>query len=275
LLLVPIGAALWRRGVPGRSVLALLVAASLGTNDPVGVMAAPCALLGVLVEVRGERRWAPACAWVAAALSLLVVWAMWRIDGLLSETPMVAAAIAVWFAAFRTTQTGLRAIAILASALLFSLQSVAAVFDTHRVVSDYPRFDEQTYRDFAPWRARIGVEQTVYFPAFPEMVWLLLHRRSFSGPVGLVFSREAALASAAQENLVRDWGGHDEPNRGDDASRTFAPLAFEKLRAICGEHTIDFVISPDLQPIRGLSVTAPFPFDGLHLYACTDVRGAG
>jgi hypothetical protein len=275
LLLAPLAAALWQRGAAGRGALALLAVAWIGVEDPVAVVAALCALLAVLVDSRGRRGWAQVSALLAWLLAGVFACAVWQVNGLLPEAPLVAATVVLWFAVFRGAPAGSRAAAILVAAAFLGVQAAAAISDARRVDTVYPRYDDATYRAFAAWRERIRPEQTVLFAERPAMVWLVLHRPSYGSYTVALYSRDQALATRDRAEQLRRVYEH-LPAQGSAGSRSGRepPVTLELLRQLCRIAEIDFVVGREGLPLPRLKSQARAPFDGLYLYACADVRPA-
>jgi hypothetical protein len=273
LLLAPLASVLWQRGAAGRGALALLAVAWIGREDPVGVVAALCALLAVFVDCRGSRQWAPVTTWAAGLLAVPLAYAVWSINGLLPETMLAAGIIPAWFAVFRCAHAGPRVIAVVAAATFFGVQAVAAVSGAHRVPALRPSYDDDAYRAFAPWRERIRPDQTVFFPERPEMVWLILHRRSYASYTAVFYSRDVALATRDRLARVRRFYPVSSRHASAGADPLRMPVVtLELLRDACRIPELDFVVTRDELPLPRLPSRAGAPFDALYLYACADAR---
>jgi hypothetical protein len=271
LLLAPVGAALYRRGAAGRGALALLAIAWVAVESPVGAVAALCALIAVIVDVRGNPRWVAVTTWASWLLAATLAWAVWRVDELPPWAPVAVAIVAAWLAVFRTESAALRALAIVGAAIMFGVQAVAAVSGVGRLATFYTSYGEATYQAFAPWRERIRPEQTVYFPGHPDMVLLVLRRRSWESYTAVLFSRDAALAIRERHRqlrrLVKTIPVKDPTNPGTWHE---LDLTVEGLQQVCRVPEIDFVATRDSLPLPHLTSDAPRPIGHVHLYACAD-----
>jgi hypothetical protein len=269
LLFAPLAMALWRRGAASRGVLVLLMLAWIGSEDVLGLPAALLALLALLLDAHPKN--APrAAVWVAWVPVLPLALGMLQVISL-AYLVIPAAAIALgWWAAFRARHFLPRSLAILAACLAFALQVEATAARTPPWT-----FAGETERAFAPWRARIRPDQTVFFPRGWQMAALTLHRRSYKLVSEGVFSRDTALASQDRGERLKiyptDIAGW--VLGGEYGARPALTLPI--LRRLCRTPEIDFVVAPEPLPVPHLTSYAPYPFDGLNLYACSAATPAG
>jgi hypothetical protein len=270
LLFAPVGAALWRRGAAGRGALALLAVAWIAVENPVGSVAALCALIAVIVDTRGRPRWIALNAWTSWLLAATLAWAAWRVDGLPSWLPVALAIVAAWLAVFRSGSAALRALAIAAAAILFAVQSAAVLSGAHRLDMLYTSYGEAAYRAFAPWRERIRPDQTVFYPGHPDVALLVLRRRSYEGYTSVLFSRDAALAVRDRHAQLRSHATAPLTDPTSPGPWFELDLTVERLQDVCRIPEIDFVATRDNLPVPHLTSDAPRPIGRVNLYACAD-----
>ena len=264
LLLVPLAATLWSRGLPGRATLALLGVAWFGAEDALGLEAALCAVLAAGLALRPPGAWRH-WPWIALALAALAAAAIYNLVGLGTTLPLAVGA-SLYVAAVQATtarrwQAGLAAVA----AVLCALQIKAAL--ERPLAVNYDEFAAA----FAPWQAHIPLDASVLATSNAAFPGLSLHRRGYVGNIGAVFSREATLLEVARSQRLIDVSGH--------AAEWFGPHAggpghdgptVSTLQRICALPELDYVLiptplaAPRHAAIRGLE--AP-----LYLYACADV----
>lgn len=262
LLLVPAFSAAWRSGNGGRACAALLGAAWLGIDEALALPAALLAFLVAFVSLRAPSvRWVAVAGFAAAALLAVLILRIY------APTPgrfAIVLAIGVWWALFRGTSACWRAAAVLTCAGLFGTQSVMA-FERQRL----PLLDARAQAAFEPWRKRIGVHQTVYWPRYYWGPWLLLQRRSYASMAGVIFSREAAMETRRRHRELHFYAS--APWIGSGPSQREPYLTLPVLQRLCATGGIDFVVSPDSLPLPSLRMDAAGDWQGYRLYSCSDL----
>lgn len=270
LLLVPVGQTLWNRGHDGRGALALLGAAWFASDDPVGLFAAPLAFLGVFLMLRGDRAWGSRVAIGGPLLALFVVGSTWQIDNIEPKAVLALGVVALWWLFFRSAWRIPQVLALFATTAALGVEVLHAATESGPAYPPYPRFDTDTYAELAPWRARIAPAQTVYYPGMPMFCELLLHRKSYGGYVGVVFSRAAALDTDAIGKRISTWYPKPPKPVSLDPSTDPFPLTPTLLKRICTESEVSFVIARETLPMKNLAADLAPPWGRLHLYACAD-----
>jgi hypothetical protein len=275
LLLAPLAAACWRRGGLARAALALLTVAWVARNDAIGVVAGLLALLAVTADA-GELpdRWRRLAAWGCWLLAAMLALAVLRVHFLPLDLLLVLASVTIWWLLFRARHLGLRLTGAAAAAALCGLQ-LATMADPPRGVTAAPHYDSDTERRFASWRSRIGEHETVFFPEHPEMVWLVLHRKSYVAYAAAVFSRDAALETRDRDREIHSLVPLTAASGPTTSGGVAAPyLSAEAAGRACRVPEIDYIITRTRLPAPALASDAPPPLAGLLLYACADVRSA-
>lgn len=271
LLLAPIAIACWRRSHLARVALALLGVAWFARNDAIGVVAGLLALLALTVDAgvlpARSRRMA---TWGLMLLAALLGLAALRVHWLPVELMLVMVVVAIWWLLFRARGLPVKAAGAVAAIALGILQ-LSSMAVPHDEVSVVPNYGKNTERNFATWSERIGEHQTVFFPEHPEMVWLVLHRKSYAAYTAPVFSREAALKTRDRFKQIQSL---TTPAATQAASLgTKVPsLTHDGVLRACQVSEIDFVIAPTKLPVPSLASSAPGELGELLLYACTDIR---
>lgn len=278
LLLLPLAGALWSRGPPGQAALAWL---TLGWVAGAHVLALPAALLALPLALRGPKApkastLARALSWGVAALAALAIWS----DGEARAWALaVPAAALAWHVAFRGRARLAQAAAVLGVVAAFAVQAARAAPDT---ASGY---SQQRFDALKPWRDRIGPDQTVLVMREPFVPWLLLHRRSYTSALPVVFSRDSALAAHERHRRLEEIGAGGA--WFVDASGHYREplLTLPALRRLCqereaGRPAVDFVVAEEVLPVPSLESPVSLPsLSGesprpapMRLYACADVN---
>ncbi len=268
LLLVPTGAVLWRRGPNGVALLALLAVGWYGSEDALGLEAALCAVAIAVLEFGAARPmrylWAG-----AGALALLFGAGIVHLIGFTERLQLAAGAVAVWWLVFRGRRAWLTAVAAFGTATVCGVQLAATLAAPRE-----PDYDVVS-RALAPWQRRIGAAQTVLNFGDSAWPWVALHRQSYFGNVGILFSRRTAMAMRARNDELQQRAAADLAwfSAGRSADRPAPSLA--TLRRLCGAPDLDFIVAPVSYPVPHAGSGAPAPFDSLYLYDCRDLLAAG
>lgn len=261
LLLVPLGGALWSRGTNGKAILALLAIAWYGTEEALGLEAALCALAATLFEFRSRRRF-PKLWVVVGALALGFAAGVFHLIGLSPQLLAAGAAFTAWWIVFHSDRTWLAALAAISVAAIFAQQLI-----WHSADRRAPDYDALS-RALEPWQSIVGVDQTVLFPLNSAAPTLAMHRQTYLGAVGVVFSREAALA-----RRVRSEGVLQQAGAGADALFSGRPdLPLPTLQRLCTLPGLDFVALPVSYPVPRVAAYAGPPLNTLYLYDCRTLR---
>jgi hypothetical protein len=271
LLLVPIAIACWRRSHLARVALALLGVAWFARNDAIGVVAGLLALLALTIDAgelpaRSRRMATLGLAMLATVLGLAALRVHWLPVGLM----LVAAVVAIWRLLFCGRNVAIKAAGAVSAVALGVLQmsAIARLPEGSNVV---PHYGRDTERSLAHWRERIGENQTVLFPEHPEMIWLVLHRKSYAAYAAPVFSREAALETHDRLRQIQKLTT-PVPVQNASLDVPVPSLTHESVLRACQVDEIDFVITRIRLPAPGLASSAPGDLAGLLLYACSDIR---
>jgi hypothetical protein len=139
---------------------------------------------------------------------------------------------------------------------------------------------------FEDWRTAIPVTSNVLVAPAQDsgsFVWFVLNRRSYlslSQSAGVVFSRATAIETARRSDvvdpiLVTDWRIMSKHQRHasveqQKAERDERILTLRKLKQVCSDPALDFVISPTLLAVRSITHTHVGKWKDWHLYACED-----
>ena len=268
LLLVPTGAALWRRGPNGVAVLALLAVGWYGSEDALGLEAALCAVAFAVLEVGAARPirllWAG-----GGALALLFGAGIVHLIGFTARLQFAAGAIAVWWLVVGARRAWLTALAALGTAAACGVQLAATLNAPLE-----PGYDAVT-RALVPWQHRIGADQTVLNFGDGAWPWVALHRQSYFGNVGILFSRRTAMAMRARNDELQQRAGSDLAWFSAGRSADRPPPSLGTLRRLCGAPDLDFIVAPVSYPVPHALSNAPAPFDSIYLYDCRDLLADG
>jgi hypothetical protein len=271
LLLVPVGIACWQRSHLARTALALLVVAWFARNDALGVVASLLAFLALTLDAGDlptrSRRLA---TWGFLLLALILGFAALRVHWLPVELMLAGVVIAIWWLLFRARPLALKA-AGAAAAIALGVLQLSATARTRGDVGVVPDYGPGTATSFAAWREHIGKHQTVFFPEHPEMVWLVLHRKSYAAYAAPVFSREAALATHDRFRSIQSLTT-PAPIQGPSLESKVRSLTQDGALRACQVAEIDFVITPVQLPAPALVSSVQGELAGFRLYACTDLR---
>jgi hypothetical protein len=294
LLLPAIALACWQAGLPGKTAVALLVAAWIFGS---GVFALVTAAFAVVTPLMKRLRPGEARLVLYGACALLLIAASLRMAGnlLFSEVSYIDPQIPLWirratsfvhdgtvplavilFAALLASRPrgmpGLIALATVSAATLLALlPEVWAGWSQQR-------FPPALQEHFAPWRALIPPGREVFWSESAPETWVLLERPSYLSVVqtsGMVFSRAAAL---------------EMQRRAIALSAVVPPGAFlsfsgggagigptrEQLERACATGEFDFVVSGvalSWAPLATLPREVWHSSGGLRLYRCSDRTG--
>jgi hypothetical protein len=289
LLLPAIALTCWRAGLPGKTAVALLVAAWVFGS---GIFALAAAALAVATPLLQRLRPQEARLVLYGAVALLLIATSLRIAGnlLFAEVfyldprtplwirriaslihdgtlPVAIILFAVLLASRPRGTAGLIVLAALSAvSLLVLLPEVWAAWSQQK-------FPSAMQAQFAPWRALIPPGKEVFWSESGPEAWVLLERPSYLSVVqtsGLVFSRAAAL---------------EMQRRAQALSAVVPPAAFmnfsgggagigptrEQLERVCASGEIDFVVSGvplGWAPLATLPREVWHPSGGLRLYRC-------
>ena len=276
-LLAPLSITLWRRGIAGRGVLALLAVAWIGPDNPVALVAAMCAVIAAFFEARGGLNFLHGriLGWVSFFAAAALALALWRNEGTLPLAGYAAAIGTAWILTFGRTPAVFRLIPTMAAAALFAVQSVHAVFgiDSGLVA---PRYDEHAYDSFATWRSRIRPDQTVLNLTNPELVWLLLHRKNYAGFTDVLFSRAAASVAFQRKKFIDVIFPQQEltttANKSSSLASNRISAQLSQFRELCQDRELDYFMTKMSLPLPHLTSDGAGEFAGYSLYACTSVR---
>lgn len=264
LLLAPIAQALWGRGLAGRATLALVATSWLGAEDALGLEAALCALLAAFATFRTQRaprHW----PWVALALALAFTVGILNLVALDGPLPLALVATVFVVAVDRFESRLAQAALAVATAALLG-QQVAARLETPIAVP----YDELAAL-YAPWSAAIPETASVLATSNSAIPGLALHRRSYVGNIGAVFSRDSALLELARSQQLVDVIGHTADWFGPRAGGPGRDgPTLETLRRLCSLPELDFVLVPTPLPAPRRAAAHGLE-DPLYLYACRDL----
>ena len=277
LALTPLVIACWERQDLARTSSILLIIAWLARNEAIGVVAALAAVLtGVVATMRKTDTTIQTPAlqrvliWLGYSLSVILLLGLWRLHGARLEALMACAIVGVWLLTFKVRHISGPLVGMLVAMALCTAQLSATVSDAARL--NHPIYNPQTIDSFAAWRNRIPEDATVFFPEQPEVVWLALHRRSYTPYAALVFSRAAAIEDAQRLRLIDSLQlGYPSFGANEFYKINPSPLDITTARLACGFPEVAFIVTSRQLPAMGLASTAPAPLSPLYLYACKDL----
>ena len=262
LLLVPVAGTLWGRGANGRAILALLGVGWFGAEDALGLEAALCALLAVVVELRAARP--PRHLWIAvAALAAVFGFGIYSLIDLPPWLIAAGAALVLWWLLYGLSHLWLKCAAALASATLLALQIVAALEQPR--LADY----DQALLALQPLQRQIAVNRSVLFTTEIALSpWLALHRRTYLGNVGILFSRTTALAFGLRYQRLKEQAGEDINWFLAEASvRPSAAPSRATFVRVCALPELDFIVTTFAYPSWSARALLA-PGATLYMYDC-------
>jgi hypothetical protein len=226
-LLVPsIATDCWRSGGLGRAAVVLLLSAWLTRTDtfailPMIIACISAAMPGAVRDPR-QAQLVQAGAYILLAASLIIL--VGEIHNTLPELAVIRAGhrpylvrigeaqalayggllpglvlVLVWWSPEHATRRSAVLLAGLGAVLLLSVLPYSVQAWTQ------PRYPQDRYQAFAPWRAVIPESADVLWPDPPPVPWFELGRASYWSlyqMAGMVFSRDVTMVSTSRETAV-------------------------------------------------------------------------